>query len=533
MKKLFVSLLLGFLPLCLWAQPTGAYRNPIIPGYHPDPSICRVGDDYYLVNSTFQYFPGVPIFHSKDLVNWQQIGNVLDRESQLTLKGATSWLGIYAPTIRYNDGTYYMITTNVGNGGNFMVTASNPRGPWSEPIWLKQQGIDPSLYFEGGRCYMVSNPDNTIMLCEINPKTGEQLTASRPLWQGTGGRYPEGPHLYKKDGWYYLLISEGGTEMAHKLTIARSRKIEGPYTANPANPILTHCNVAGQTSQIQGTGHGDLVQAKDGSWWIVFLAYRNFGGSYHHLGRETFLAPVDWKKGLWPVVNGGQPVDSVMQVKGKPVAGSVAPRKLNSRISFVPSKEHPVELGPEWVFIQNPDSTMYDRHVVVDQETGEVAGGSLRLYGSQSSLNENNRPTFMGRRQESARMTVETMVSAKGVEAGLSVYQINDGHFDLCVNNGYVGVKCKLKSIYYVVNEEPVRSEAVKLRIRSDGEKYYFEFSDGRRGGRFRQLCALDCSLVSTEVAGGFTGVVLGMFAMGNGFADFAYFDYREEQNAR
>ncbi|MBQ3361089.1 MAG: glycoside hydrolase family 43 protein, partial [Prevotella sp.] len=203
--------------LCALASSAQQLRNPIIPGFHPDPSVCRVGDDFYLVNSSFQYFPGVPIFHSKDLVNWQQIGNVLDRESQLPLKGTSSWLGIYAPTIRYHEGTFYMITTNVGNGGNFMVTAKNPAGPWSEPIWLEQQGIDPSLWFENGKCYMVSNPDNTIMLCEIDPVTGKQLTESKALWRGTGGRYPEGPHLYKKDSYYYLLISEGGTELAHRL----------------------------------------------------------------------------------------------------------------------------------------------------------------------------------------------------------------------------------------------------------------------------------------------------------------------------
>ena len=198
---LFVwMLMLAWLPVS--AQE---YRNPVIPGYHPDPSVCRVGDTFYLVNSSFQYFPGVPIFQSKDMVHWQQIGNVLDRESQIPLKGASSWLGIYAPTIRYHEGTYYMITTNVGNGGNFFVTATDPRGPWSEPVWLKQQGIDPSLYFENGKCYMVSNPGDAIWLCEINPKTGEQLTESKQLWQGDGGRYPEGPHIYKKDGYYYQI----------------------------------------------------------------------------------------------------------------------------------------------------------------------------------------------------------------------------------------------------------------------------------------------------------------------------------------
>ena len=184
-------------PMPTTRQATLANAHPLIPGYHPDPSICRVGNEYYIVNSSFQYFPGVPVFKSSDMTHWEQIGNVLNRNSQLPLKGASSWLGIYAPTLRYHDGTFYMITTNVGNGGNFMVTASNPEGPWSEPIWLQQQGIDPSLYFENGKCYMVSNPDNTITLCEIDPTTGKQLTESRGIWRGTGGRYPEGPHIYK------------------------------------------------------------------------------------------------------------------------------------------------------------------------------------------------------------------------------------------------------------------------------------------------------------------------------------------------
>ena len=190
-------------PMPTTRQATLANAHPLIPGYHPDPSICRVGNEYYIVNSSFQYFPGVPVFKSSDMTHWEQIGNVLNRNSQLPLKGASSWLGIYAPTLRYHDGTFYMITTNVGNGGNFMVTASKPEGPWSEPIWLQQQGIDPSLYFENGKCYMVSNPDNTITLCEIDPTTGKQLTESRGIWRGTGGRYPEGPHIYKKGDYYY------------------------------------------------------------------------------------------------------------------------------------------------------------------------------------------------------------------------------------------------------------------------------------------------------------------------------------------
>ena len=490
-------------------------RNPIIPGYHPDPSVCRVGNDYYLVNSSFQYFPGVPVYHSVDLENWALIGNVLDRQSQLPLDGATSWLGIYAPTLRYHNGTYYMITTNVGKGGNFMVTSKNPAGPWSEPIWLNQQGIDPSLYFEGKKCYMVSNPDNMITLCEIDPMTGKQLTESKGIWQGTGGRYPEGPHIYKKDGYYYLLISEGGTELAHRLTIARSKNIYGPYEANPQNPLFTHCSLLGQNSTIQGTGHGDLVQKADGSWWLVLLAYRNFGGSYHHLGRETFLAPVSWPKGAWPVVNNGQPIDTLNASLHKHI-----------RTTF----DRP--LGPEWIYIQNPDSTKY-----------ALKGGHLRLYGSIMDLYENKRPTFIGRRQEAADFVAETKMvlfdAENGDEAGLCVYQINDGFAQLNLANKRgdyrVQMRVRLKSNSFVKAEKSVGAATeVWMRVASDGKYYYFWYSvDGKK---FQKLEQIECSMLSTEVVGGFTGAVVGMYAFmrntrypaGYSYADFEYFDYKE-----
>ena len=511
MKRLALLFVSVVCSLSLFAQD----RNPIIPGFHPDPSICRVGDDYYIVNSSFQFFPGVPIYHSRDLMNWEQVGNVLDRGSQLPLKDASSWLGIYAPTLRYNNGIYYMITTNVGNGGNFMVTASDPRGPWSEPLWLKQEGIDPSLYFENGKCYMVSNPDNTIMLCQIDAKSGRQLTPSKPLWRGTGGRYPEGPHIYKKDGWYYLLISEGGTELAHRLTIARSRSIEGPYEANPKNPLLTHCSMAGQSNQIQGTGHGDFVQTKDGRWWLVFLAYRNFEGSYHHLGRETYIAPVEWRQGDWPVVNNGQPVDTLR-----------VSQQRHIRTTF----DRP--LGPEWVYIQNPDSAMY-------QQTN----GKLRLLGVPNGLSEDRRPTFVGRRQESAVFTAETRLdfenSAVGDEAGLTVYQISNGHIDFCLHptrqSMTVALKVRVKSLGVVTKSVNIPNTCCSLRVRSDGRMYYFDYSlDGRD---YKELDRVDCALVSTEVVGGFTGVVLGMYAKKDGknvgksdsCADFDYFDYQEQ----
>ena len=521
MKNLLIFLFLSFASL-LPIDAQDGFRNPVIGGFHPDPSVCRVGDDFYLVNSSFQYFPGVPIFHSKDLIHWEQIGNVLDRESQLPLKDATSWLGIYAPTIRYNDGTYYMITTNVGNGGNFMVTATDPRGPWSEPIWLKQGGIDPSLYFEDGKCYMVSNPGDCIYLCEIDPKTGEQLTESKPLWQGDGGRYPEGPHIYKKDGWYYLLISEGGTELAHHLTIARSKKIDGPYESNPKNPILTNCCRLAQSSQVQGTGHGDFVQGADGSWWVVFLAYRNYGGSYHHLGRETFLAPMEWAENEWPVVNGNGTIDTLVNCKTLPKTYYL---NTTTRTDFKNAK-----LGPEWVYIQTPIKENY-----------EFTNGGLRLHGSMNGLSGTKQPTFIGRRQEANDFTAETEVtvvhdkSEPKFEGGLTVYQINGGHFDYYVQRsegkykvvlGYEVSGLPYTKAYISNVETNGRLFSLKLRIRGEGDNYIFEYS--KDGKTYTETGRLGCKVLSTEVVGGFTGVTLGMYAYGNGFAEFKYFDYKE-----
>jgi len=502
------ALYLAMLSATAMAQ---GYRNPIIPGYHPDPSVCRVGSDFYLVNSSFQYFPGVPIFKSKDMVNWEQIGNVLDRESQIPLKGASSWLGIYAPTIRYHEGTYYMVTTNVGNGGNFFVTSKSPSGPWSEPIWVAQDGIDPSLWFEDGKCYFTSNPNNSIVLSEIDVKTGKLLTDGKVISQGTGGRYPEGAHIYKKDGYYYLLISEGGTELAHSLTIARSKNIDGPYESYPANPIFTHCRMAAQDNQIQGTGHGDFVQAEDGSWWLVMLGYRNFGGSYHHMGRETFLAPVEWKEGEWPVVNGGNSIDTLMNVKTLPLQ-PVAPKKY----SLDGDKPR-----AEWLYIQNPIKENY-----------EYGNGKVRLHASKSTLTENNQPTFMGVRQESDKFTMSVTIDPRKLsadsEAGLTVYQINNGHSDIFVRPNNSGSLCSVvvrHTIKSLVKEDVVATFAntsTTLTIQSDGNTYSFGYT---HDGKTENGNNIETSLLSTEVVGGFTGVILGMYATGEGYADFSELD--------
>lgn len=501
------------------AQAVQGYNNPVIPGFHPDPSVCRVGDDYYLVNSSFQFFPGVPLFHSKDLIHWEQIGNCLDRPSQIKLDGARSWGGIYAPTIRYNDGIYYMITTNVSDRGNFLVHTTDPRKGWSEPVWLQQGGIDPSLYFENGKCYLVSNPDDGIRLCEINPKTGEQLTPSVCIWEGMGGRYPEGPHIYKKDGWYYLLISEGGTEYAHRVTIARSRNIYGPYLGNPANPILTHMNRNAQSNPIQGTGHADIVEAADGSWWMVCLAFRPQSGTHHLLGRESFLAPVRWDDGAWPVVNGDGTVNLKMDVPTLPQHEYAKPPV---RTSFAKGP-----MPVEWVYLQNPIMTNY-----------VFTGKSLKLKATTASLDQYDvSPTFVARRQEHITFTATTSLSLhaaqSGDESGVSLFREVHSHYDVFLRQEEKGqsivLRYRLGALLHTEKVVPVKPGKVQIRVKGTSDNYTFEYSVDNR--HFNHLGTIDTRYISTETAGGFTGTVIGLYATtsvdaSKGYGEFEWFDY-------
>lgn len=505
-KTLSIFIVLFLFTFCGMAQ---GYKNPIIPGFHPDPSICRAGEDYYIVNSSFEYFPGVPIFHSRDLVNWEQTGHVLTRESQLKIKGGNMWGGIYAPTIRYNDGTYYMITTNTSDRGNFLVYTDNPSGEWSDPVWIKQGGIDPSLYFEDGHCYMVSNPDGAIWLCEINPKTGEMLTESKRLWAGTGGRFPEGPHIYKRDGWYYLMISEGGTEYGHKVTIARSRNIEGPYDGNPANPILTHINQNGQNNPIQGVGHADMVQAHDGSWWLVCLGFRTQNGQHHVLGRETFLAPVEWNKEGWPVVN----VDGTINLDMKDVKTLPQATIKNS-----PDWDfNNPELGVEWNWIGIPVKENYS---LTENK------GFLRIKGSDKKLDDYGvSPTFVGRRQEDINFQATTRMKAKGNgNVGMTAYLCPSAHYDLYVADGQLKLRYRLNELCHVEDICQIPDDFIYLRIKGSEEVYSLMYSID--GTHYSEAGRMNTRYLSTETNGGFTGVYIGLFAEGEVQADYDNFKY-------
>jgi xylan 1,4-beta-xylosidase len=511
------------------------FTNPIIPGFHPDPSVCRVGQDYFLVTSSFEYFPGVPLFHSGDLVHWRQIGHCLTRPSQLPLQDIRPSGGIFAPTIRHHDGTFYMITTNVTGGGNFYVHTRDPFGEWSEPIWVDQGGIDPSLFFDDdGRVYLTSNyatptpvPDEIdpatfswgIQQSEIDVTTGRRLSEPRPIWSGTGGKYPEAPHLYKIRGTYYLMIAEGGTEYGHMETIARSASPWGPWESCPHNPILTHRSLQ---SPIQALGHADLVEAHDGSWWLVCLGIRPHGyPPCYHLGRETFLAPVSWDDRGWP--HAGREGRIAVEIEG-PHLAPVTWKPAAERDDFDGQR-----LGVQWNCIGNPraeDWSLLDRP------------GTLRLRGNAARLDDGPPVTFVGRRQQHFDCDVSTLLdfapAVDGEEAGLTAWMNPRHHYDLFVTRQAgqrrIAVRRRIGSLAATVASEPVGDGPVILTIHTDRESYTFCFSAADRN--LHTLASGETRYLSTEVAGGFTGVYFALYATGNGQesrapAFFDWFDYR------
>jgi beta-xylosidase len=282
--------------------------NPILPGFYPDPSICRVGDVYFLAASSFEYFPGVPVFRSTDLVSWEQVGNALDRPSQLTVyRGLEAGsAGIFAPTLRHHDGRFWLVTTNAVDraDGHLIVHTTDPTAGWSEPVFTKGAGgpggIDPDLAWdEDGTCHLTWAHAHRITQVAIDPLIGEVLSEPTVVWDGTGLAYCEAPHLYRRNGWWHLVVAEGGTDRGHAVSVARSRSISGPFESHPANPVFSHRST---DHAVQSTGHADLVELPDGRWAAVYLAVRPRGSSprFHVNGRETFLAGVEWVDD-WPV----------------------------------------------------------------------------------------------------------------------------------------------------------------------------------------------------------------------------------------
>ena len=523
------------------------YHNPIITGFHPDPSVCRVGNDFYLVNSSFEYFPGIPIYHSTDLTHWEQIGHVLDRKNQLKLvSGAPNCLGIYAPTIRYHEGIFYCIVTNVGgrSGGNFFVYTTDPYGRWSNPVKLPFAGIDPSLFFdEDGRIYYTGT-DTGIYIAEITfdvvrndtPKRNElpvsiqnvKCGEKHYIWNGSGGNNPEGPHLYRIHDMYYLMIAEGGTEYCHMVTIARSKNVYGPYEACPHNPVLSNRSTC---LNIKAIGHADLVEDSQGSWWAVCLGIRPLGYPFrHNLGRETMLAPVKWENG-WPVMGDNGTVTETFEVETAPgkktrksdfyIPGS------NMTDTFCSNKLH-----PSWNTIYTPVSKF-----VKPTKQG------LSLCAYDTTLSDDKPKAILVRRQEHFHFTATATLTLESVnagsEAGITIYMNNRHHYEAAlstVGNGeyFLILRRRIGSLQAVEARIPFHCNTVQFILTGDKNHYTFSYLDVKPASAAFPG-AVDASVfigegeaqyLTTEVGGCFTGNYIGLYAS-KGEALFTEFSYQ------
>jgi len=517
------------------------YQNPIIPGFYPDPSVCRVGEDYYLVTSTFEFFPGLPIFHSKDLVNWNQIGHVLDRPSQLPLDGIRPSGGLYAPTIRYHNGNFFVINTLVDGldkKGNFIVTASNPAGPWSEPYWLEDApGIDPSLFFDDdGRAWYCGNRipltgekyngHKEIWLQELDLEKMQLAGPKYALWDGAakGALHAEAPHIYKINGYYYLMIAEGGTGHTHAVTMVRSKNITGPYEVNHRNPILTHRHL-GLDYPIVGTGHADIVETQNGEWWLFCLAMRPYGGYFYNLGRETFLAPLVWESD-WPIV---------APHVGKILFDGTAPELPEYLWAEEPVRDDFDEdaLGLKWNFIRTPRKDFWSL---------SERPGFLQLALRPETLMEPVNPSFVGRRQQHINFEASTVLEftpqTSNECAGIVLLQNHNFHMRCVVTLVEAGqpvVKLirREAGTDILMAEKPVSAGQVYFKVEAIGQDYHFYVAED--SAAWQSLGdPLDGRVLSTPVAGGFTGAYLGMYASSNGkssenTAAFDWFEYIEK----
>jgi xylan 1,4-beta-xylosidase len=515
------------------------FRNPILPGFYPDPSICRVGEDYYLVNSTFEFFPGLPLHHSRDLVHWRPVGHALTRPSQLNLDGIRASGGLYAPTIRHHNGTFYVINTLVDGlkeKGNFIVTAPTIEGPWSDPYWLNDApGIDPSLLFDDdGRVWFTGNRPplreafqghREIWLQELDLKTMQLSGPKYALWEGAVKQavHSEGPHLYKINGMYYLMTAEGGTGHDHAVVIARSAKVTGPYEGNPRNPILTQRHL-GRDYPIVGTGHADLVDTPNGEWWMVMLAMRPYGGYFYNLGRETFLTPVRWEDG-WPVVNPGI---------GHVAFEGPAPDLPEHSWPVPPACDHfdAPALGPQWDFLRTPREEFWSL---------TEHPGHLRLRLRPQMLAEKANPSFVGRRQQhinfAARAALEFTPGAPNECAGIVLLQNNDFHFRFVVTldkEPVIRLIKREKGEEKILATKSIRAGKVYFKVTAAGQDYSFyaatEYENWQPVAE-----AVDGRILSTPVAGGFIGAYIGMYASSNGkpggnSSDWDWFEYAGDE---
>lgn len=504
------------------------YLNPVRSGYYPDPSVCRIGKTFYMVNSSFGSYPGVPIATSQDLVSWQPAGYVLDRPSQLPLANQPiAHGGIYAPTIRYNkrNKTFYMITTNVGRG-NFLVKSKDPSNGWSDPIWLpKVQGIDPDLLFDDdGKAYIVHNASVTgkpayegqtaIRLFEFDVKgdstrghfteivRGGTHVEEKPIWI-------EGPHLYKHGHYYYLMCAEGGTGEHHSEVIFRAKKPQGPWEEYSGNPILTQRDLSDNRGDpVSCTGHADLVEDGTGQWWAVFLGCRPYEGNFYNTGRETFLLPVTWKND-WPVIlEHGKAIPTLNAKRGiqLKVRTSQTPEQLGitGNVSYT-DRFDSTALNHRWSFVRNPSAFW---------ATGSKG---LVINGQPTGLTVKENPLATFVHQQNASFTAETELTQQTQKAntvsGMLLLQGGNANivFGTMLRQGKpVIVLRRTEKTPVIVASAPIEQGAVKLKVFGDGRWYSFYYQQDSQPWRVL-ASGVDASNLSTTKAGGFIGTLIGL----------------------
>ena len=515
-------------------QPNGeSYLNPILPGFYPDPSVTRVGADYYLVTSSFGYFPGIPIFHSRDLVRWRQLGSVLDRPSQLKLDGLGISRGVFAPAITHRDGVFYVITTLVDAGGNMLVTATNPAGPWSDPVWLDFDGIDPSLFFDDdGHAYIINNgpPEGTplydghrALWMQEYDVAAKKMVGPRRLVVNGGvdiNRKPiwiEGPHILKVSGTYYLIAAEGGTAEEHSEVVFRGASVWGPWEPYARNPILTQRHLpADRPSPITSTGHASFVQTPNGEWWAVFLGVRPYQTNHFNTGRETFLLPVHWRDG-WPHILGGNAtVPYALRRPNLPRQVAAAAMKTGNFIERDDFSDH--TLKPYWSFIRTVRETWFDL---------TSRPGWLTLQARPAHIGRREQPSFVGRRQQHAFATVTTALryspTRDGDRAGLAAFHSDDFYYLLVVTRSQGRTVIQLEKsgganspgVTQVLASAPLRGapgSVLYLKIDARGASYDFAYA--HEPDRWITLQrAVDGTHLSTKTAGSFVGTMFGMYA--------------------
>lgn len=512
----------------------GEFRNPILAGYYPDPSICRVDGDYYLINSTFAHFPGIPIFHSTDLVNWTQIGNAISRPTQLPYEGLGLTRGLFAPAISHHDGVFYIVCTLIDAGGNFVITATDPAGPWSDPIWLNFDGIDPSLFFDEstGRAWILNNgepPDNkplysghrAIWIQEWDipskrPKGPRKIIINggvdldkKPVWI-------EGPHIYKRGDWYYLNCAEGGTSVNHSQVIFRSRQPDGPYTPHQV-PTLTQRDLPDdRIHPVTCTGHADFEIGPDGNWWAVFLGCTPYSDHHYNTGRQTFLLPVTWSEDDWPqILPPGEAVPFVVKAPASARLRENPSMPLTGNFTWRDEFDRD-ELGNPWLFMRAPRETWWS-----------LKDDALFLTPRSEPMRGRLNPSFVGRRLQHNRFTAETTLhlpEATGVSAGLSAFHNESHHYNF-------GVRRRDKDgssyVVYVETQQGREDQAqlttaglaaapgseIVLRLTGHDADYLFEYSVDQGTNWTRVGGTFDARNLSVETSYDFIGVLLGLYA--------------------